>query len=131
MGFSEQNRVIGFGYQIANQTWWFKPFLGFHDVIQPFYSGRNGYMGGWIAGYNFQLAKQNFTVANWHELEFSRNQSYADGNGGNTTSHNGAVSFFWNFRPEVSFALQWRYAIDKLGTEGVQNAAIYSAKYNF
>ena len=130
-GFGEQNRVVGIGYQLGSEKWWFKPFIGLHDVVQTYYTGANGYMLGWIAGYNFQLARQSFTLSNWHETELKRNQDYADGNGGKTTSQNGAVSLFWNIKPEVAVALQWRYAVDKLGTDGAQSALIYTVKYNF
>ena len=118
LGFSEQNRVLGFGYLVAASGWWFKPFLGFHDVSQTFYSGSNGYMGGWVFGYNFSAFNQKFFLADWHEIEFLRNEFYASGNGGSRQGVNGAVSIWWNVTSDISIGEQWRYAYNKLGTGG-------------
>lgn len=131
LGFSEQNRVIGFGYLLAGDGWWIKPFLGFHDVSQTFYSGSNGYMGGWVFGYNFVAFGQKFFLVDWHEMEFERNQSYAAGNGASRTGINGALSIWWNLNAQVTFGQQWRYATNKLGTGGEMNAWISTLKYNF
>ncbi len=131
LGFSEQNRVIGFGYVISGEGWWFKPFLGIHDVSQTFYSGSNGYMGGWIFGYNFSAFSQKFFLADWHEVEFLRNESYAVGNGGSRQGVNGALSIWWTITANISVGEQWRYANNKLGTGGDMTAWISTLKYNF
>ncbi len=131
LGFSEQNRVVGFGYSLFGEGWWFKPFLGFHDVSQTFYSGSNGYMGGWVFGYNFSAFHQKFFLADWYEIEFLRNESYAAGNGGSRQGVNGALSFWWTITASISAGEQWRYANNKLGTGGNMTAWISTLKYNF
>ncbi len=130
-GFSEQNRVMGLGYVLAGEKFWFKPFLGFHEVTQTFYSGSNGYMGGWVVGYFFDIARAKFLAADWHEYEFGRNEKYAAGNGGKRSSHNGAASLWWLAHPRVTPGVQWRYATDKLGTGGSLGAFIYTLKFVF
>jgi hypothetical protein len=130
-GFSEQNRVLGLGYSLEGKGWWFKPFLGLNDVSQTYFSGLNGYMGGFVWGYNFVVAGQNFMAAQWHEYEFARRRSYAAGQGGSTSSHNGAVSLWWNAPRNFSLGVQGRYAHSKLGTAGSLGAMIYSLKYLF
>lgn len=131
LGFSEQNRVIGFGYLLTGNGWWFKPFLGFHDVSQTFYSGSNGYMAGWVFGYNFITFAEKFFIADWHEAEFERDSAYAVGSGGGKTSVNGALSLWWTINRKLTLGQQWRYALNKLGTGGEQNAWISTLKYNF
>ncbi len=131
LGFGEQNRVYGLGYQAGWQGGWFKPFLGLHDVSQTFYAGLNGFMGGWIAGQSFKIGSADFLATNWHELEFARKDAYAAGNGGKKVSQNGALSVWWNAIPQLTVGLQWRYAVDKLGTPGLLSAAITSVRYNF
>ncbi|MBS1961251.1 MAG: hypothetical protein JST04_03465 [Bdellovibrionales bacterium] len=130
-GFSEQNRVYGLGYQAGGTSWWFKPFLGFHDVTQTYFAGSNGFMGGWVAGYSFRIGKTGFVLADWHEIEFARKDAYAAGNGNRKSSQNGALSAWWIATKEINVGLQWRYAVDKLGTPGALNAAIVSLKYMF
>lgn len=130
-GFSEQNRVFGFGYNLNGKGWFFKPFLGVNDVSQTFFSGMNGYMGGWVFGYFFNLFDQSFMLADWHEIEFARKRSYAAGQGGNTSSTNGAASLWWNSKWKASLGVQYRYAHSKLGTAGSLGAVIYSVKYLF
>lgn len=130
-GFSEQNRVYGLGYTIGNAGWWFKPFLGFHEVSQTFYSGFNGYMAGWVVGRFFTVKGRKFLLADWHEMEFARSTRYAAGNGGKTSSLNGAASLWWIPSNHLTLGVQWRYAADKLGTAGAMNAAIYTVKYVF
>jgi hypothetical protein len=130
-GFYEQNRVIGFGYSLIEKNWWFKPFLGFHEVSQTFYSGANGYMAGWVFGRLFTVQGLNFLIADWHEYEFARNERYAAGNGGKRSSHNGALSLWWIPAKHLTGGVQWRYAVDKLGTGGSLGAVIYTLKYVF
>lgn len=129
LGFSEQNRVLGLGYSWGGPGWWFKPFVGVHDVTQTYTSGFNGYMAGWVLGYFFTVKKQTFMLSNWHEHEFSRQRAYTRGNGGKTTSHNGAAALWWAPPSKLSLGVQWRYATDKLGTPGAMNAMIYTIKF--
>lgn len=130
-GFSEQNRILGFGYNLGGDGWWFKPFLGVHQVSQTYFNGMNGYMAGWILGYAFKMKDQSFLVTNWHEIEFARKDTYTTANGNKSHSFNGALGLWWNLDPIVTLGLQWRYAVDKLGTAGEMNAGIASVKYNF
>ncbi|MBX2996338.1 MAG: hypothetical protein KF681_16070 [Bdellovibrionaceae bacterium] len=131
LGFSEQNRVLGLGYQVGGEGWSFKPFLGFHDVSQTYFSGSNGYMGGWVLIYIFKIKGHEFMFADWHEYEFDRKEAYAAGNGASKVSHNGAASIWWTAVKEMSLGLQYRYAQDKLGTPGSQSAVISTIRYNF
>jgi hypothetical protein len=131
LGFSEQNRVYGLGYQLEGHEWWVKPFLGIHDVTQTYFTGYNGFMGGWVVGYGFHIHTQDFLFSDWHEIEFARRQAYADGNGGKRTSQNGAAALWWIATPHFTYGIQWRYALDKLGTPGLENAAIATIKYVF
>lgn len=130
-GFAEQNRVYGFGYQVTGKNWWVKPFLGFHDVTQTYFNGSNGFMGGWVVGYGFKIGRQEFLAADWHELEFARRDDYAFANGNRHVSQNGALSLWWSATKNVNPGVQWRYAVDKLGTAGEMNAAIFTLKYLF
>lgn len=130
LGFGEQNRVIGLGYQWAASEWWIKPFLGVHDVTQSYFSGLNGFMGGVSLGYSFKLFQQSFLATNWHETEFARKEDYAFGNGGKKVGQNGAFGFWWTPHHCVTLGAQWRYAIDKLGTAGLSSATIATLKYN-
>jgi hypothetical protein len=130
LGFSEQNRVIGFGYVFAGEGWWIKPFVGFHDVLQTFYSGANGYMAGWVLGYDFTLFGQKLTLIDWHEMEFERHEQIAAGNG-NRSGINGAASVWWTFAKDLTLGQQWRYGTNKLGTAGEMNAWISTLKWNY
>ncbi len=128
-GFFEQNRVLGLGYTFEGEGWWFKPFLGFHEVSQSFFSGPNGYMAGWTVGYNFEVWGEKFMIADWHEFEFARKPAYALGQGGSTEGHNGAASLWWNPHKSHSLGVQGRYATSKLGTAGSLGAVIFTLKY--
>jgi len=130
-GFYDQNRVMGLGYSFQRESWWFKPFLGFHEVSQTYYNGSNGYMGGWVAGKFLSWGTAKFLIADWHEIEFMRNENYARGNGGKRESHNGALSAWWIANRNYTLGVQWRYATDKLGTAGAVGAVIYTLKYVF
>lgn len=131
LGFSEQNRVIGFGYSWTGDGWWIKPFIGLHDVSQTFYSGSNGYMAGWVLGYNFTAFNQKFLLVDWHEIEFERNVRYAAGNGNSRSGINGALSLWWSINTQIAIGQQWRYATNKLGTGGDMGAWISTLKINF
>ena len=85
---------------------------------------------GWVAGYSFMLGREKFTVTNWNEYEFDRNEKYAAGNGG-ADGINGAVAFWWNASPNLTAGIQYRYADNKLGEAFLQDGFIYSLKYMF
>lgn len=135
-GFFDQNLVVGVSYDVFTDSgFWIKPFLGVHYENQTYAgSGFNGYMAGWVLGYNFEAFGQKFMVTNWHETEFAREDQFRY-NGTEhklkSTGQNGAVSLWWNATQELTFGLQYRYADHKLGTAAYHDAAIFTAKYNF
>jgi len=131
-GFYEQNVVLGVSYDLSTDFGlWVKPFVGAHYVHNSAIgAGFNGGMAGWVAGYNFKLAGQDLMITNWNEIEFSRAEEYQGANGG-SKGLNGAVALWWNLTPKFTAGVQYRYAHNKLGTAAYQNAAIFSAKYNF
>lgn len=148
-GFYEQNFVVGASYDINTDFGlWVKPFLGVHYVHNNFIgAGFNGGMGGWVLGYNFKLADQDFMITNWNEIEFARADEYrgfcSDGTGcgpgdagfvetnGDSVGLNGAVAVWWNATSNFTLGMQYRYANQKLGNNTYLNAMIFSAKYNF
>ncbi|HAI4330636.1 TPA: outer membrane protein OmpK, partial [Escherichia coli] len=97
---------------------------------QTYYTGDNGYVAGWVAGYSFMLGSEKFTLTNWNEYEFDRDATYAAGNGGKE-GLNGAVALWWNATSHITTGIQYRYADDKLGEDFYQDAIIYSIKFNF
>ena len=127
-GFNEQNRIIGFGYNFVGDNFFFKPFLGYNNTQSTFFSGSNGYMLGWVAGYNFNMFDQSFMLSNWHETEFGRDRDYVNGE---RTGQNGAVALWWNATDSVTAGIQYRYADNKLGNDTYQNGMVYTLKYNF
>ncbi len=135
-GFYDQNLVIGGSYDIFTESgFWMKPFLGLHIENQTFSgSGTNGYMAGWVLGYDFQIAEHKFSVNQWHETEFGRKDQFRS-NGTeyklNSVGQNGAVSVWWHMNSNVTAGLQYRYADHKLGTAAYHDALIYTLKYNF
>ncbi|EPU3838182.1 outer membrane protein OmpK [Providencia stuartii] len=128
--FHEVNTLYGLGYNTAFGDLWFKPFIAMHYVDQSFYSGNNGYVVGWVAGYGFKMFEENFMITNWHEMEFARHKRYGSGNGGRD-GVNGALAFWWNATPNLAAGVQYRYADNKLGEDFYQDAIIYTLKYTF
>ncbi|TVM07277.1 MAG: ion channel protein Tsx [Halomonas sp.] len=132
----EQDQILGLGYRttFANGLW-FKPFLGAARVQSDGYTGMNGFMAGWVAGYGFTAAGQDFSLTNWHEQTFGRdddylNQNYVNGKAGSVGT-NGAISLWWHPVDLVTTGIQYRYADEKLGTpDNYQNAMIYTVKLN-
>ncbi|MET1081358.1 MAG: outer membrane protein OmpK [Pseudomonas sp.] len=133
----EQDQILGFGYRHTfDNGLWVKPFLGAAHVNSNSYTGMNGYMLGWVAGYDFQALEQKFSLTNWHEMTFERDDDYLSQNYVNGTAdalgNNGAVALWWHPLSEVTAGVQYRYSVNKLGTpEAYQNATIYTVKYNF
>ena len=149
-GFGEHNRVVGFGYtDLVSDNGWFKPWVGVHHVSttgticqgtidnqgdcsvdMTNTSGWNGYMGGWTAGYNFNVLGQQFSTVNWNEIEFDRNDRYAESQGGKT-GVNGGLSLFWHPMKNVKTGITYRYTYNKLGIKGWNDFAIYRVQYDF
>lgn len=124
--FHEVNTLLGVGYNTAFGDLWFKPFIALHYVDQSFYSGTNGYVLGWVAGYNFKMFEEDFMVTNWNEFEFGRHKRY-----GKRSGINGAIALWWNATSHLSTGIQYRYANNKLGDNFYQDAVIFTLKYNF
>ncbi|MBE1277131.1 MULTISPECIES: outer membrane protein OmpK [Enterovibrio] len=138
---NEQNRVLGFGYLGLNgEGWSFNPFIGVHDlsidtietrdkdtqVLKSSFnaSGFNGYMAGWTAMYNFDIAGQPLMLTNWHEIEFDRNDDYAGMQYGKM-GHNGGVSLWYDITDTIYTGITYRYFYNKLGVDGYGDAAIF------
>ncbi|SUX29481.1 outer membrane protein OmpK [Chromobacterium vaccinii] len=136
--FFDQNRVLGLGTDLSFGRVWFKPFLGMHQELK-WQEGahRNGWMAGYVAGFDFNAFGQPFSMTQWHETEFDRNENHfttvaqPGGTVQKRTGQNGAVALWWNPTKSFTAGVQYRYAINKLGVAGNENAMIYSAKYNF
>lgn len=126
--FHEVNTLYGIGYNTSIGNLWFKPFIALHYVDQTFYSGSNGYVIGWVGGYNFQMFQENFMITNWNEFELNRSKRYGY-NGRNGV--NGAIALWWNATDHLSTGIQYRYAKNKLGDDFYQDAVILTLKYNF
>ncbi|WP_242620328.1 outer membrane protein OmpK [Shewanella maritima] len=146
--FYEQNIVLGVSYDYNTDFGlWVKPFIGAHYLNGQKKAGFNGGMAGWVLGYNFKLGGQDMMITNWNEIEFARHDAHrgfcnsdtctGPGDEGwiktNGEDHglNGAVALWWNATKDFTLGVQYRYANNKLGTPAYQNAAIFSAKYNF
>ncbi|MCB8887777.1 outer membrane protein OmpK [Vreelandella malpeensis] len=132
----EQDQILGLGYRTTfDNGLWFKPFIGPARVQSDGYTGMNGYMAGWVAGFDFDAFDQNFSVTNWHEQTFDRDrdyleQNYVNGTAGSTGT-NGAVGLWWHPMALITTGVQYRYSNNKLGAPDVyQNAMIYSIKLN-
>jgi hypothetical protein len=134
--FFVNNLVTGIAYKYTYGDFWIRPFIGPHIQHSTYYDGFNGYMAGWTFLYNFTLGEQKFTLSNWHEFEFDRNEEHYLFNGeptGDGRSHgiNGALAIWWTPIKQITAGVQYRYADYKLGQPGYSNAMIYSLKYNF
>ena len=133
----EQDQILGAGYRHTfGNGLWVKPFLGAARVQSDGYTGMNGYMAGWVAGYDFTAFDQAFSVTNWHEQTFDRDDDYLEqnfvGDRAGVVGTNGALSLWWHPSDLITTGVQYRYANNKLGTPNdYQNAMIYSIKLNF
>lgn len=133
----EQDQIVGLGYRRTfDNGFWIKPFLGAAHLNSNNYTGMNGYMLGWVFGYAFKAFEQKFTVTNWHELTFERDDEYLHDNYVNGTAdemgNNGALALWWHPAEAITAGVQYRYSVDKLGSpDAYQNATIYTLKYNF
>lgn len=140
-GFNDQNRVLGFATDLKFGDLTIQPWLGVHQESK---SGvgtmNNGYMGGFLLLYPFKVSGQSFMLSQWHETEFERKDQYlVFGNNlatkkplsENKTGQNGAITLTWNINKQFGTALTYRYANNKLGIAGYEDAWIFSGKYNF
>lgn len=127
----EQNRVLGVGYLgLTGDNYWFKPWIGVHDVTAGGAaaanidaSGVNGGMLGWSAGLNVDIAGQSLLITNWNEVEFARNDAYKISQNG-STALNGGLSVWYDFTETFYTGLTYRYFSNKLGVDGYGDALI-------
>ncbi len=135
--FYVNNLVLGISYKLTTDFgFWIQPFIGPHYQKSTYYSGFNGYIAGWVFGYDFKLLSQKFSFSQWHEEEFNRNKEDYEEEGepiGDGLSHGtqGAFCIWWHPISEITTGVQYRYANHKLGFNGYQASFIYSLKYNF
>ncbi len=136
--FYVNNLVSGISYKLASgNNFWMKPFIGVHYQDDTYFHGFNGYMFGWQFYYNFKILNENFTLFQWHEMEFQRAKEYyqlSDGSpkgDGKSNGINGALSFWYNINESFTTGLQYRYTSNKLGYDEDLSAVIYSFKYYF
>ena len=119
------NIVAGVSYKYSlDYDFWIRPFIGVHYLKDSFYSDFNGYMAGWTFLYNFKLLDQDFSIFQWHEMEFLRKLEKNFG-------VNGALSTWWNINKDFSLGAQYRYTLNKLGYNEYLSAGIYTFKYRF
>jgi len=135
--FDIDNVYAGFAYTYVMDSLWVKTFATLHYQESTYYSGMNGYAAGWVAKYDFALLGENFSVFNWHEMEFARDQQDYSLDDGTLTGnkgadgYNGALAFWWNVNQGYTLAMQYRYAKHKLGYEPMQEGFIATLKIFF
>ncbi|SHH71927.1 outer membrane protein OmpK [Ferrimonas marina] len=130
--FYDSTSVLGFRYKLFTESgFWITPFLGLNYTRTESWTGTNGGMLGWVFGYDFNAGSQKFSISNWHETEFGRNDRYGGSGGGGSTGHNGALAFWWHLPANFTVGLQYRYFYNKLGQADYGDAVIYTLKYNF
>ncbi len=136
--FYVNNLVIGLAYKLETDFGlWVKPFIGSHIQKSTYYNGDNGYIGGWVFNYNFEVLDAKFSLSQWHEFEFNRNKNHYqldDGTpigDGKSSGVQGALCVWWHPMDEITTGIQYRYANHKLGYKGYHAGYIYSIKYNF
>ena len=136
-GFNVRDHVLGATYTgIKGDNWSVRPFLGAvysaHDTdFNGAWHGMNGGMFGWTAMYDFQVGGEKFTLSNWNEYTFARDETYLAKAGESGNGMNGAAAIWWNVSPRFTTGVQYRYADNKLGSKSNLNAAIYTVKFNF
>jgi len=130
--------VLGMAYKIdTNFGLWFRPYIGIHHTYDTYYSGINGYMGGWVFNYDFNMFDYKFSLSQWNEIEFDRDENfYLNDEGesigdGKSWGINGALSLWMHFTKSFTVGTQYRYAKNKLGYTNYQSGMIYTLKYNF
>jgi len=135
--FYVSNSVLGIGYKLnTNFGLWLRPYIGFHYTKDTYYNGLNGYMGGWIFNYSFNLINLDFNLSQWNEIEFKRDKDFYLLNNkpigdGESWGLNGAISLWLNLNKTMSIGTQYRYAKNKLGYSNYQSAMIYTLKYSY
>lgn len=134
----ELNMMYGVGYLgLKEKSWFIKPYIAIHNLSSDYNSkkygqasGFNGYVLGWVAAYNFELFKEKFAISDWNEIEFDRNDAYAQQQGGKT-GLNGAVTLTWKFIPRWTASVSYRYFDNKLGWDRYGDRINYIVGYEF
>ena len=135
--FYVNNLVPGIAYKFTTENgFWIRPFIGGHYQNSTFYNGWNGWMAGWVFAYDFVIKEQKFTISQWNEFEFDRDEEHYLFNGeptgdGKSSGTNGAIAIWWHPHKKFTAGLQWRYANHKLGSISYQTGGIVTLKYNF
>ncbi|KYJ86615.1 outer membrane protein OmpK [Sulfurovum riftiae] len=134
--FFVNNLVPGIAYKYSIECFWIRPFIGPHFQESTFYDGFNGWMAGWVFAYDFRISGQKFSLTNWHEFEWGRDEEHYLYEGepvGDGRSHGvqGALALWWMPIKEITAGVQYRYNNYKLGLDAYATALIYSLKYNF
>ena len=135
--FFVNNLVPGIAYKYTTDSaFWIRPFIGPHYQQSTFYDGFNGWMAGWVFVYDFRIGEEKFSVSNWHEFEWGRDEEHYLLEGepvGDGRSHGvqGALALWWHPLKEITAGVQYRYSNYKLGLDAYATALIYSLKYNF
>jgi len=138
--FLVNNLVVGLAYKYMSENFFARPFVGVHYMHDTFHDSLwNGYMGGWVFNYDFRAFDQKFSISNWHEFEWKRDEStYLNDDGsrqefGDRSSWGvqGALAAWWHVTKHVTGGIQYRYSWHKLGNYNYLNGVIYTLKYNF
>ena len=122
--FYTTDPILGLAYKITTESgFWIRPFVGLHYQESSYFSGMNGYMAGWVFMYNFSLKQQKFSLSQWNQHTFARED--------NNIGTQGAIALYWHPISEITTGLQYRYAVYELGSSEYQDGLIYTLKYNF
>ncbi|GAA4875836.1 outer membrane protein OmpK [Ferrimonas pelagia] len=131
-GYNVVNQKYGLRYTLFTESgFWAKPFIATHYAHNSYdgggFAGLTGGTIGWVAGYDFQAAGQKFSVSNWHETDFARDEAYNE----DSVGHDGAIALWWHATDNLTAGLQYRYSHNNLGSATYQDGMIYTVKYNF
>ncbi|WP_458047406.1 outer membrane protein OmpK [Phytobacter sp. AG2a] len=134
----ELNMLYGLGYLgLTGKSGFIKPYIAVHNLSNDYNSkkygmanGWNGYVLGWVAAYHFNLFGEKFTISDWNEIEFDRNDAYAEQQGGHT-GLSGAVTLTWRFMPQWKASVSYRYFNNKLGYKEYGDRINYLIGFEF
>ncbi len=132
------NMFYGIGYLgFADQQYFFKPYVALHhisiDYVSPVHgsaNGQNGYIVGWMAGYNFN---NKLSLTNWTDIQLGRNDAYTESfvAQGHDYGLSGGLSLKWKFNPNFSASFTYSYYLNEMAFDGWGDQLIYSLSYNF
>ena len=93
-------------------------------------SGNQGGMVGWVARYPFTIGEHKLSIINWNDIEFGRNDIYAEDQNGNW-GINGAIGLNYFIYKKISADIVLRYAYNKLGFDGYGDLVTFGVKFHF